>query len=150
MDPLNRLPLSYVPHNRHLTVSTRIYRAMRDTMRLFKSHIVLPPTYTDFNVFTDTSGVQELNLSFLNQKLSVSPLKPTPEPISGGESHCPVIATITELCGLRFALSMTGDLPPVTGNALVYSAPTLFNTLVDSNHCAGLMSISVYLFRHRT
>ena len=33
MDPLNRLPLSYVPHNRPLTVSTRIYRAMRDTIR---------------------------------------------------------------------------------------------------------------------
>ena len=73
--------LSYIPHNRPLTVSTRIYRAMRDTMRLFKSHIVLPPTYTDFNVFSDTPGVQEPNLPFLNQKLSVSPLKPTPEPI---------------------------------------------------------------------
>ena len=45
------------------------------------------------------SGVQELTLPFLNQKLSVSPLKPTPEPISGGKSHWPVIATITELCG---------------------------------------------------
>lgn len=30
-----------------------------------------------------TPGVQESNLPFLNQKLSVSPLKPTPEPFGG-------------------------------------------------------------------
>ena len=80
--------------------------------------------------FCSNSGVQEPNLSFLNQKLSVSPLKPTPEPISGGKSHWPVIATITELCGLRFALSM--KLGTVTSRldlyGIIYNRAIIFNT----------------------
>lgn len=152
------LPLSHIPHNRHQTVSTRIYRAMRDTIRFVlplllsglggffaffsvcRKHREKPTWNTMFQAIwlahktalfhfrqilllrfflmelkyglcvhkfchalhespysCSNSGVQELTLPFLNQKLSVSPLKPTPEPFGGQSIEASATMPIAEL-----------------------------------------------------
>ena len=102
--------------------------------------------------FCSTSGVQESNLSFLSPYQSTderfSPLKPTPEPISGGKSHWPVTATVTELCGLRFALSM--KLGTVTSRldlyGIIYNRALIFNTRLYLHRYASTYSATAHNF----
>lgn len=70
-------------------VHTRPVTLLRWNKRILTSYLTLPAYRNRTCHFCPHIKV----------RMSVSPLKPTPEPISGGKSHWPVIATITELCG---------------------------------------------------